>query len=922
MRIKTNILISSSIQFLITLIISSVAIMVLRSTSESLFSLADYSAVQSDYRQLMERPLQNYLTNGDATALQALEENIPLMKQASQSLPDLLGKQIRAKLNQFNEELIEVRDIGKLSGDPQGLLRNAEREMLGALSTLSEYADNAKQHPPSSTMMRLTNEAMVLLYHLGESRQSYFLSPSSPSYDSLEAALLRLAEKIDEIRATPSLSAYHSVEGANITLEETEESEQYEIEDRAKQDLETVADHYLQEFNNTETLIQKRKLKIADLYTIADGIAERLQGNSQSLVEGSADSANSTEQWILLLVLVSLLSGIIDYFFSSRSIMRNVHTISDHLINISSNGDFSARIKPMNSELDIAGDAINHHLQELSSALREVGMVTAAIASGDFSKRVNQECSGDLLRLKSGVNRSAENIAINMSTIQQAMLSISKGNFEVVLNSSALEGEYRSMVELADRSIHELSSAIHEVKSVTAAIASGDFSKRVTQSFEGDLSILKDEVNRSADNITSNMGMIQSAMKKIAAGEFEVDFDGSRLDGEYRSIIQLAEESISNLDLAIHSINDVMNQVSAGNFDIQVDTEMSGKLGQLKQNINHSILTLGNAFDDLTSIAMALESGDLTLKIDDAYSGHRGHLAKSLNRALENLQQMFGQVIDLSSHVTNGLSSISEATSDLSDRTSVQAASIEETSATMEEMASAIEHIANNTAIADQLSQDSLELTSKADSVIRQAEHAMSQISHSSHRMEEIINMIDEIASQTELLALNAAIEAARAGEHGQEFSVVAREVRNLSNRSSDAAAEIKALIGENVERVVDGNEQVENAGITVAQIRSMVLRVSSLISEINHASQEQKIGVEQVTGAISHIDQIGQQNSAFVNSTSEKSIELLEEAKRLDMSTQQFKVDTNEKESSSDHQISDIDSMGLLPEDPVQIEQ
>ncbi|MGE8672457.1 MAG: methyl-accepting chemotaxis protein, partial [Achromobacter kerstersii] len=141
----------------------------------------------------------------------------------------------------------------------------------------------------------------------------------------------------------------------------------------------------------------------------------------------------------------------------------------------------------------------------------------------------------------------------------------------------------------------------------------------------------------------------------------------------------------------------------------------------------------------------------------------------------------------------------------------------------------------------------------------------MDGITDSSRRIAEIIGLIDSIAFQTNILALNAAVEAARAGEHGKGFAVVATEVRNLAQRSAQAAKEIKDLIDDSVDKVSTGANLVNQAGQTMAEIVQAVQRVTHIVGEITVASREQTSGIEQVSVAVAQMDQMTQQNAALV---------------------------------------------------------
>jgi methyl-accepting chemotaxis protein len=159
----------------------------------------------------------------------------------------------------------------------------------------------------------------------------------------------------------------------------------------------------------------------------------------------------------------------------------------------------------------------------------------------------------------------------------------------------------------------------------------------------------------------------------------------------------------------------------------------------------------------------------------------------------------------------------------------------------------------------------------------------------------EIISVIEGIAFQTNILALNAAVEAARAGEQGRGFAVVASEVRTLAQRSAAAAKEIKALIGESVNRVDAGSKLVEDAGSTISEIVQSVKRVTDIMSEISSASQEQSTGIEQVNHAVSQMDQVTQQNAALVEQASAAAHSMAEQAQALSDAVAVFKVGESE---------------------------
>jgi aerotaxis receptor len=255
-------------------------------------------------------------------------------------------------------------------------------------------------------------------------------------------------------------------------------------------------------------------------------------------------------------------------------------------------------------------------------------------------------------------------------------------------------------------------------------------------------------------------------------------------------------------------------------------------------------------------------------------------------RTIGQVGLMFRWVIDdVSSQVGNlqtATSEIAQGNNDLSVRTEQAASSVEQTAASMEQMTSTVKSNAETATQANQLSGSASEAATKGGRAVADVVTTMHDIIHSSKKIADIIGVIDGIAFQTNILALNAAVEAARAGEQGRGFAVVASEVRNLAQRSAEAAKEIKSLIGASVEKVEAGAKLVDNAGQTMDDIVSQVQRVTDLIAEISSATHEQSAGIGQVGQAVGHLDQITQQNAALVEQSAAASESLKEQTSRL----------------------------------------
>ena len=289
-------------------------------------------------------------------------------------------------------------------------------------------------------------------------------------------------------------------------------------------------------------------------------------------------------------------------------------------------------------------------------------------------------------------------------------------------------------------------------------------------------------------------------------------------------------------------------------------------------------------------------SGDLTVSLEDVYQrrgDELGEMARNVVQMSNDLSDVMRQIMSASGTVATGSEQISSGNQDLSQRVQEQASAIEETAATIEEMTSSIKQNAENANAANGLARQTSELAVEGGQVVDEAITAMGRVSESSRKINDIVDMVNEIAFQTNLLALNASVEAARAGEAGRGFAVVAGEVRNLAQRSADAAKEIQSLIKESVNRVDEGNDLVSRSGDTLKEIIDNVRRVADTVSEISAASQEQSSAIDQINIAVSQLDEVTQQNASLVEETAAASENMNAEAVGLQNLVVRFKVDS-----------------------------
>ncbi len=299
---------------------------------------------------------------------------------------------------------------------------------------------------------------------------------------------------------------------------------------------------------------------------------------------------------------------------------------------------------------------------------------------------------------------------------------------------------------------------------------------------------------------------------------------------------------------------------------------------------------IGGEPHEVAEVAARVAAGDLAARIELA-PGDDSSVLHAMKRMVEKLREFTAQIRHASEQIRTASGEIAVGNQDLSSRTEQQASSLQQTAASIEQLTSTVKHNADAARQANQLAAAASEVAARGGAVVGQVVATMDGITQASRKIAEIITVIDGIAFQTNILALNAAVEAARAGEAGRGFAVVAGEVRNLAQRSAQAAREIKSLINDSVERVEAGSQQVAEAGRTMDDIVAQVKRVTDLIGEITSATLEQSSGIGQVNQAVSQLDQMTQQNAALVEQSAAAAESLREQAERLAEAVAIFKL-------------------------------
>jgi methyl-accepting chemotaxis protein len=289
--------------------------------------------------------------------------------------------------------------------------------------------------------------------------------------------------------------------------------------------------------------------------------------------------------------------------------------------------------------------------------------------------------------------------------------------------------------------------------------------------------------------------------------------------------------------------------------------------------------------------ARVIASGDLSSEVAATTRDEAGDLLRALGEMQQGLRGLVGQVRGSTDSINNASTEIATGNHDLSARTEQTASNLQQAASSMEQLTDALRRSADAARQANALASTAAGVAARGGTVVSQVVSTMDEINASSKKIADIIGVIDGIAFQTNILALNAAVEAARAGEQGRGFAVVAGEVRGLAKRCADAAKEIKGLIDASVNKVQSGTRLVADAGETMSEIVASVQRVTDRVADITSAASAQSDGIGQVSGAVSHLDQMTQQNAALVEQSAAAAESLRDQASRLSQVVATFRL-------------------------------
>ena len=524
------------------------------------------------------------------------------------------------------------------------------------------------------------------------------------------------------------------------------------------------------------------------------------------------------------------------------------------------NGDFKKIVQGVNNTLDAVIGPLNVAAEYVEK-----------ISNGDIPEKISADYHGDFNAIKNNLNKCID--AVNALVKDANMLSKAAvdGRLATRADASKHKGDFKSIVQGVNDTLDAVIGPLNVAADYVERISKGAIPDKITAEYHGDFNDIKNNLNKCIEAINALVKDANMLSQAGIKGALTTRADASRHDGDYKSIVQGVNDTLDAVIGPLNVAADYVEKIGKGMVPDEITDNYNGDFNLIKNNLNATI----RGVRDQIKAAESIATGDLSVKL--CLRSDEDMMAIGLNKMIDNLTRFANDVQGAAGLVASGSEQINGAAQSLAQGATEQAASIEEISSSMEEMNSTVKQNADN---AHQTS--SIAIQSASDG--QQGGRAVADTVKAMQSISEKINIIGEIAQQTNMLALNAAIEAARAGEHGKGFAVVAAEVKKLAERSQVAAKEISAVSTSSVEIAL-------RAGKILDEIVPGIQKTAELVAEINASSSEQAMGIDQVTKAITQLDNVIQGNGSATEQLSATAEELTSQAEQLLISASFFKT-------------------------------
>ncbi|NWF67330.1 MAG: cache domain-containing protein [Campylobacterales bacterium] len=397
--------------------------------------------------------------------------------------------------------------------------------------------------------------------------------------------------------------------------------------------------------------------------------------------------------------------------------------------------------------------------------------------------------------------------------------------------------------------------------------------------------LVNKDLNEKLSKFQNGLLDFFSFLNKQSAKSVDIEIDSK---DEFGVMANIINENIAKIENGVIKDNALINEcVSVVNKtkdgyikNIRIDeTANNPELNELKNLFNGLLDEIEKTLEEINGALNEYANSNYSYKLNFSKNGEFGFTIDKVRILGDELSNTTKTFLENGLLLQNSANILKDAMENLTNASIQQAANLEKTSAALEQMTA---NIASNTQKAQIMAteaHEAKEATKEGNTLATKTVSSMVEIEQATNAINEAVSTIENIAFQTNILSLNAAVEAATAGDAGKGFAVVAQEVRNLANRSAEAAKSIKLLTDQAKQKANDGNSIVKLMIEGFGKISDKIEKTTNLVIEVTNANKEQMSGIEQINDAVASLDKMTQENAKIALDTDSISNEVLKQA-------------------------------------------
>ncbi len=811
---------------------------------------------------------------------------------------------LREKVDAFSENVQHRQEIqdqwDELITQCLGRLEETMNEVIDPAKTKAAEAEDLEAMKKWSRIDMVMNEAVIAnTLELRRAAFKYAASEGSEeAWRQLTAARRSLNNGLEEWRGT------------------------FQDEDKLRETADQV-DSYLTEFATLSSQLKKatrnnQKIQTTAL-TLCDDVVAQAADTMENVVDPakqkSVEKAHTAENlaadlsfWV---TLIGVIIGIALAYFLARSIANPMRIIREYLDRISK-GDMPEKIQTeYRSDFNIIKNNLNQCIDTLTEAEKAKEYVDDVLRNIGAPMFV-----ADPNLIVTSINDAALNIL--GYTRQEVEGKMTCGEICKTEKCGTSGCTIKNCMQTGEIITGEVSVTTRNGQKVPVAAVCSALIDKEGNAYGG-MEVIVDQTEQK-----NTLQEVYRLIQEATNGNLKERAEIGESTGDYKKLREGINQMLDAIVEPVNVTSDYLDRIARGDIPEDITADYKGEFNRIKENLNQCIASLRSLIDEDGGAALqAAANKDLTKRVERQYEGKFENLKNDINEVIENLDEALANVAGSVDQVSEASTQISSGSQNLADNTNQQASSIEQVSSSLEEISSQTKQNADNADQANKTTEETAKVVSSGVEAMERMSSAVKEIQNSTGETSKIVKTIDDIAEETNLLALNAAVEAARAGEAGKGFAVVAEEVRNLAQRSSQAVKETTDLIEQSQKSAQNGVDVSEEVSQQLNSIKENADKVKTLVSEISAASKEQTEGVDQVSSAVSEMNQAMQQNASNSEESASAAEELNSQARALSDMVSSFTLSksaqTKSREEASQRTLGSGTGQNALPGSPGQ---